>query len=129
MIPAKKFYPCKISAKSCFFLNQFNNISPEQNVDPENLANSRYFDIDEMQALKLHCKNRSPSFFHINACSLNKNFQPLKCTNRSSDIIAVSETSISTKTSLTCNIHLKNYSFESAPTESAVGRSLLYISN
>ena len=30
-------------------INQFNNTSPEQNVDPENVVNSRYFDIDEMQ--------------------------------------------------------------------------------
>ena len=36
--------------------NQFNNTSPEQNVDPENVVNSRYFDIDEIQALKLHDK-------------------------------------------------------------------------
>ena len=36
--------------------NQFNNTSPEQNVDPENVVNSRYFDIDELQALKLHDK-------------------------------------------------------------------------
>ena len=28
--------------------NQFNNTSPEQNVDPENVVNSRYFDIDEI---------------------------------------------------------------------------------
>ena len=33
--------------------NQFNNTSPEQNVDPENVVNSRYFDLDEIQALKL----------------------------------------------------------------------------
>ena len=39
--------------------NQFNNTSPEQNVDPENVVNSRYFDIDEIQALKLHDK-KSP---------------------------------------------------------------------
>ena len=37
-------------------INQFNNTSPEQNVDPENVVNSRYFDIDEIQALKLHDK-------------------------------------------------------------------------
>ena len=37
--------------------NQFNNTSLlEQNVDPEDVVNSRYFDIDEMQALKLHDK-------------------------------------------------------------------------
>ena len=36
--------------------NQFNNTSPEQNVEPVNVVNSRYFDIDEIQALKLHDK-------------------------------------------------------------------------
>ena len=35
--------------------NQFNNTS-EQNVDPENVVNSRYFDFDEIQALKLYGK-------------------------------------------------------------------------
>ena len=39
--------------------NQFNNTSPEQNVDPENIVNSTYFDIYEIQALKLHDK-KSP---------------------------------------------------------------------
>ena len=43
--------------------NQFNNTSPEQNVDPENVVNSRYFDIDEIQALKLYDKKNSLSFF------------------------------------------------------------------
>ena len=33
--------------------NQFNNTSSEQNVDPENVLNSRYFDVDEIKALKL----------------------------------------------------------------------------
>ena len=40
-----------------------------------------------------------------------------------------SETRISKKTSLTCNINLKNYSFESTQTESSAGGTLLYISN
>ena len=35
--------------------NQFNNTS-EQNVDPENVVNARYFDIDEIQVLKLYEK-------------------------------------------------------------------------
>ena len=39
--------------------NQFNNNSREQNVDPENIANSRYLDIDEIHALKLRDKSRS----------------------------------------------------------------------
>ena len=32
--------------------NQFNNSSPEQYIDPENVVNSRYFDIDQIQSLK-----------------------------------------------------------------------------
>ena len=109
---------------------QFDNTSPEKNVDPENVVNSRYFDIDEIQALKLYDKKNSLSFFHINACSLNKNFDDLeyllKCTNKSFDIIAVSETRMSKKIFLTCNINLKNYSFESS---ASAGGTLLYISN
>ena len=42
--------------------NQFNDTS-EQNGNPENVVNSRYFDIDEMQALKLYDKKNSLSFF------------------------------------------------------------------
>ena len=45
------------------------------------------------------------------------------------DIIPVSETRISKKTSLTCNINLKNYSFLSTQTECAAGGTLLYIFN
>ena len=41
----------------------------------------------------------------------------------------MNETRISRTTSLTCNINLKSYSFESIPTESFAGETLLYISN
>ena len=53
----------------------------------------------------------------------------LKCTNRTFDIIAVSETRISKKTSVISNVNLNNYSFESIPTESSAGGTMLYISN
>ena len=66
-------------------------------------------------------------------CSLEKNFDDLeyllKCTNKSFDIIAVSETRTSKKTSLTCNINLKNYYFESTPRESSACGTLLYVSD
>ena len=39
--------------------NQFNNTSREQNVDAENIANSRYLDIAEIHALQLRDKSRS----------------------------------------------------------------------
>ena len=42
-------------------LNQFNNSSPEQQNDPENVANTRYFDIDQIQSLKFSQKDKSLS--------------------------------------------------------------------
>ena len=71
--------------------------------------------------------------FHINACSLNKNFDDLdhllKCTNKVFGIIAVSETRITKQTSLTTNINLKHYACEFIPTESSAGGTLLYIAS
>ena len=113
--------------------NQLNNSSPEQQTDPENAVNSRYFDIDQIQSLKFPQKDKSLSFFHINACSLNKSFDDLvyllKCTSKTFDTIAVSETRISKKTSVIFNVNLNNYSFESTPTESWAGGTMLYIYN
>ena len=95
--------------------------------------NSNYYDIDQLQTLEFHEKNESLSLFHINACSLSKNFDDLehllKCTNKVFDIVAVSETRITRNTSLTSNINLQNYSFEFTPTESNAGGTLLYIAN
>ena len=51
----------------------------------------------------------------------------LKCTNKVFDIVAVSETKIAKKISLTSNLNLQNYSFEFTPTESSAGGTLLYI--
>ena len=53
----------------------------------------------------------------------------LKCTNKTFDIIAVSETRIFKKTSVISNVNLNNYSFESVRTESSAGGTMLYISN
>ena len=113
--------------------NQFNNISPEKNSDPENIANSKYFDINEIQTLKVKDFSKALSLFHINACSLNKNFDDLqhllKCTNKKFDIIGVTETRINKSVSHLCNLNLPNYAFESTPTECPAGGTLLYIAN
>ena len=91
--------------------------------DPDNVMNSKYCSIAEIQSLKVANKNKSLSMFHINACSLNKNFDDLeyllKCTNKKFDVVAVSETRITRNTLKLCNISLKNYSAESTPTESS----------
>ena len=72
------------------------------------------------------------SLFHINACSLNKNFDDLQhllnCTKKI-DIIAISETRITKQVSLSNNLNLNNYSFEFTPTETSTGGTLLYIAN
>ena len=43
--------------------NQFNNAIPENNSDPENVMESKYYDIDQLQQLKIHYKEKSLSFF------------------------------------------------------------------
>ena len=113
--------------------NQFNNTSPEKNNDPENVVNSKYYNIDQIQTLKFPNKQKSLALFHINACSLNKYFDDLdhllKCTNKVFSIIAVTETRITKQTSLTTNINLRNYAIEFTPTESTARGTLLYIAS
>ena len=120
----------KPSSDLSLLFNQFNNSSPEQKTDPENVVNSNYYDIDQLQTLKYPEKNKPLPLFHIIAFSLNKNFDDLqhllKRTNKVFDIVAVSETRIMKKTSLTSNINLNNYSFEFTPTESTAGGTPLH---
>ena len=115
-------------------VNQFNNnASPEDNTDPENVVQSKYYDIDELQTMKIPNKDKSLALFHINACSLNKNFNELEhllsCTNKNFDVIAISETRITKNISLTNNLTMNNFSFEFTPTESSAGGTLFYVAN
>ena len=59
-------------------VNEFNNATQENNNDPENISSSKYYDIDEMHNVGVPSKNKSLSLFHINACSLNQNFDDLQ---------------------------------------------------
>ena len=76
-------------------------------------------------------KSKSLSLFHINACSLSKNFDDLQyllsCTNKNFDIIAITESRITKNVSIANNLNIKNYSIEFTPTESSAGGTLLYI--
>ena len=86
-----------------------------------------------MHNIEIPHKNKSLSLFHINACSLNKNFDDLQhllsCTKKNFDIIAISETRITKQVSLLNNLNLNNYSFEFTPTDTSAGGTLLYIAN
>ena len=77
-------------------------------------------------------KNKSLSQFHINACSLNKNFDDLQHLNHTKtffDIIAISETRITKQVSLLNNLNLNKYYFEFTLTETSAAGTLLYIAN
>ena len=86
-----------------------------------------------MHNIQIPYKNKSLSLFHINACSLNKNFDDLQhllnCTKKGFNKIAISETRITKQVSLSNNLNLNNYSFEFTPTETCAGGTLLYIAN
>ena len=94
---------------------------------------SKHYDIDELQQLKIPNKEKSMSFLHINSCSLNKSFEELQnllqSTNIQFDVIAITETRITNNIYVTQNIELSNYFFEHTPTESSAGGTLLYIAN
>ena len=58
-------------------VHQFNNATPENKNDPENISSSKYYDIHEMHMLEYLTKINL-SLFHINACSLDKNIDDLQ---------------------------------------------------
>ena len=86
-----------------------------------------------MLNIKIHHKNKSLSLFHINACSLNKNFDTLQhhlsCNKNRFYIVAISETRIAKEVSLLNNLSFNNYSLEFTPTEAFSGGTLLYVAN
>ena len=47
-------------------------------TDNDNAIQSKYYDIDELQKLKIPNKENSISILHINSCSLNKNVEELQ---------------------------------------------------
>ena len=123
----------KPSSNLELLVNQFSNATPENSNDPEKKFSSKYYDIEEMHNIEIPHNNKLLSLFHINACSLNKNFDDLQyllsCTKKNFDIIAISETRITKQVSLLNNLNLNNYSFEYTPTETSAGGTLLYITN
>ena len=102
----------KRSSNQELLVNQFNNAIPENSNDPEKVCSSKYYDIEEIHNIEIPHKNKSLSLFHIDACSLNKNFDDLQhllnCTQKKKkfDIIAISETRITKQVSLLNNLNL-----------------------
>ena len=68
----------KPSSNLELLVNQFNNGTPENSIDIEKISSSKYHDNEEMHNIEMPHNNKSLSLFHINACSLNKNFDDLQ---------------------------------------------------
>ena len=68
----------KPSSNLGLLVNQFNNATPENGNDPKKIASSKYYDTDEMHTIEIPHKDKPLYLFHINACSLSKNFDDLQ---------------------------------------------------
>ena len=112
--------------------NEFNNFS-DQNKNQENVSNCKCYDLNEIKPLNKLNNKSSLLLFHLNTCSLLKNFEELEylldSTNFNFDVIAISETRITKNKAQINHIDLTNYSYEHCPTESSAGGTLLYIRN
>ena len=87
-----RFYCDSDSNKSCLTLkppknlshvfNEFNSFCSDINNTPENVMNSYYYYIDQLQTLKKIIDKSSLSLFHLNTCLFSKNiddFEHLIC--------------------------------------------------
>ena len=112
--------------------NDFNNFS-DQNKNQENVSHCKCYDLSEIKPLNKLNNKSSLSLFHLNTCSLSKNFEGLEylldSTNFNFDVIAISETRIMKSKAQINHIDLTNYSYEHCQTESSAGGTLLYIRN
>ena len=86
-----------------------------------------------MYNMEILHKNKSLSLFHINAFSLDKYFDNLQyllsSTEEIFDVIAISETRITKKVSLSNNLNLNKYSLEFTPAETSADGIFIYIAN
>ena len=113
------------------FMNQLNNFTGNEKENELNLPNCKYRDTDYFKNLTKDFKRKALSFFHMNVCSLTKNFDDFNILlgdlNVSFDILAIMETRIKKYSSSPINLRLNNYLIEHTPTELSAGGTLLYI--
>ena len=111
--------------------NELNNLCSGQNSNSENIINSKYYNIDEIQSLNKLNSKRTLSLIHINSCSLSKNIEDLEFLLNSAsinfDVIAISETRIIKGKTPVNSLNLMNYRHEFCRTELSAGGTLLYI--
>ena len=113
-------------------MNWLNNFTDNEKENELNLPNCKYRDTDYFENLTKDFKRKPLSFFHVNVCSLTKNFDDfnilLSDLNVGFNILAITETRIKKDSSSPINLQLSNCSIEHTPTELSAGGTLLYIS-
>ena len=109
---------------------ELNNLSEKENIDNENLPNSKCRDISYFSNSDVEFKSKCLSFFDLCTNSLSKNFDNfnhlINELKLEFDILGISELRILKSQSLNTNVSLQNYVIEQTPTESTAGGTLLY---
>ena len=79
---SRKWYASSLSLKSSsnleLLVNKVHNSTPENSNDPEKTSSFNSYDIKEMHNIEILHNNKLLSLLHINACSLNRNFDDLQ---------------------------------------------------
>ena len=90
-------------------MNQRNNFTDDEKENELELPNCKYREIDYFQKLSRNFKRKTLSLFHMNVCSLTKNFGDftilLNELNVNFDIISVTESHIKKDSSGPMNLH------------------------
>ena len=90
---------------------QLNNLSEKENIDDENLPNSKCRDISYFSNLDVEFKPKCLSFFHLSINSLSEDFDNfnhlINELNLEFDILGISESRILKFQSLNTNVSLR----------------------
>ena len=112
-------------------MNQLKNFTDDEKKNELKLPNCKYGEIDYFQKLPRNFKRKTLSLFHMNVCTLTKNFDDfnilLNDVSVNFGIISITESLIKNDSSSPVNLHLDDYSVEQTPTETSARWTLLYI--
>ena len=109
---------------------ELNNLSEKENIDNENLPNSKCRDISYFSNSDVEFKSKCLSFFDLCTNSLSKNFDNfnhlINELKLEFDILGISESRILKFQSVNTNVSLQNYVIEQTSTESTAQEALLF---
>ena len=112
-------------------MNQLNNFTDDEKENELKLPNWKDREIYYFQKLSKNFQRKTLSIFHMNVCSLIKNFDNFNILtdklNVNFDILGITESRFRKDSSSRINLQLDNYSTEHILTETSAGGTLLSI--